>query len=104
MNYRLIISDSAQSEIEKAIDYIAVRLNNTAAAMAVLADIEEIYKEIEYMPESFSFCSDPLLFKNEYRKAVLKKHDYVLIFRIDGELIKIYGFFHTLENYIDKII
>jgi hypothetical protein len=56
------------------------------------------------MPESFSFCSDPLLFKNEYRKAVLKKHDYVLIFRIDGELIKIYGFFHTLENYIDKII
>ena len=104
MSYNLIISDSAQNEIENAVDYVAIKLNNPGAAESILADIKDIYNEIQYMPESLPLCSAPLLFRNEFRKALLKKHNYVFIFRIDGETVKIYGFFHTLENYIEKIL
>ena len=46
MDRQLIISDSAQRQIENAIDYIAFTLNNLTAAESVLNDIEETYSEI----------------------------------------------------------
>ena len=102
MDYKLIISESAQKQIESAIDYIVTILQNPGAAEAVITDLRKAYSKIAYMPESISLCLDPVLHRNGYRKLRLEHHDYVLIFRIDENVVKIVGFFHRLEDYIEK--
>ena len=66
-------------------------------------DIEHAYDLLEKMAESFAFCEDPYLQSKGYRKLTWEKHDYVFIYRVDGETVYLAGFFHMLENYRNKL-
>ena len=55
------------------------------------------------MPYAMPKCTDPILRENDYHKTLLDSHDYILIFRVDADIIKIYGFFHMLQNYAEKV-
>ena len=102
MTYRLIISETAHQQIEHAIEYVALELKNPSAAEAIISDIEKTYERIRQMPNAMPLCEDSVLKSYGYHKALLEKHSYLILFRIEGELIKISGFFHTLENYSEK--
>ncbi len=55
------------------------------------------------MAESFAFCDDPYLLSKRYRKLALEKHDYLFIYRGDGETVYLAGFFNMLKNYRTKL-
>ena len=92
MAYKLAIPEHTERQIDKCISYIVV-----------LEDIEHAYDLLEKMAESFAFCEDPYLQSKGYRKLILEKHDYVFIYRVDGETVYLTGFFHMLENYRNKL-
>lgn len=77
-------------------------MKNPSASSAVLEDIEHAYDLLEETAESFAFCKDPYLRLKGYRKLALEKHDYMFIYRVDGE-VYLAGFFHMLENYRTKL-
>lgn len=103
MAYRLEIPERTERQIDGCIGYIADVLNNPSAAEAVLTDIEHAWGRLEQFPESFGLCDDPYLEAKEYRKLPLQKHDYIFIYRIDGNTVYVAGLFHMLENYRDKL-
>ena len=103
MAYKLAIPDHTERQIDKCISCIVSTLRNPAAAEAVLDDIEHAYDLLEKMAESFAFCEDPYLQSKGYRKLTLEKHDYVFIYRVDGETVYLAGFFHMLENCGNKL-
>ena len=85
MAYKLAIPEHTEHQIDKCISYIVNTLRNPFAAEAVLDDIEYAYDLLEKMAESFAFCEDPYLQSKGYRKLALEKHDYVFIYRVNGE-------------------
>ena len=103
MAYKLAIPEHTERQIDKCIIYIVNTLRNPSAAEAVLEDIEHAYDLLEKMAESFAFCEDPYLQSKGHRKLILEKHDYVFIYRVDGETVYLTGFFHMLENYRNKL-
>ena len=103
MAYKLLISDRAHEQLDSIIEYVAVKLSNPTAAAAILSDIEDVYDRLTEMPESMPLCDDPFLAFRNYRKALLSKHDYIVLFRIDADIVRVAGIFHTMENYANKI-
>ena len=103
MAYKLEITEHTAHQIHKCISYSVNTLRNPSSASSVLDDIEHAYDLLEQTAESFAFCEDPYLQSKEYRKLTLEKHDYVFIYRVDGETVYLAGFFHMLENYRAKL-
>lgn len=103
MAYRLDIPERTEHQIDDCVGYIVDVLKNRSAARAVLDDISNAYDQLESNAESFAHCSDPYLSAKGYRKLALARHDYVFIYRVEGDTVFVAGFFHMLENYEKKL-
>lgn len=101
--FALEITASAESDLDQITDYLSRSLSNPQAALALLDDIERISEILEATPELFPLCSDSRLARLGYRKAVVRT--YVLVYEIDrdGHIVRVLRFFHSLENYADKL-
>lgn len=103
MAYKLIVSSAFDKQLDEIISYVAVQLNNTSDASAILDDVEAVYHYLQKVPESLALCSDPFLASKGYRKAILKHHDYVNLYRVVDYTVRISGIFHMKENYYIKL-
>lgn len=103
MVYKLLIAEQAEKQIEKAIAYVTEVLKNPKAAADILDDILHVYNTLEKDAASFAFCEDNYLRAKGYRKFSLYKHDYIVIYRVNEDIVYIAGFFHMLENYRMKL-
>lgn len=103
MGYKVLISNRAEEQLSAIIEYVAERLCNPTAAKAILDDIESAFNTLETIPEAFAVCEDPYLSSKGYRKVVLKEHNYVLIYRLQDDIVQVSGIFHFRENYIEKL-
>lgn len=66
-------------------------------------EIDTIYKRLEDNPYQFADCRDVYLKSKGYKEAIVGKMDYIVIFRVDGDIVYILGVFHSLENYNEKL-
>ena len=73
------------------------------AANNLMEDINQAFALLEAFAASFSFCEDSYLASKGYRKFALKKHDYLIIYRVEENTVYLVGFFHILENYREKL-
>lgn len=103
MAYKLVISERAERHIDNIIDYVVNTLKNPGAARAILSDIEEVYDKLEYMADSLGYCNDYYLAERGYRKIILSSHNYLIIYRIEGDEVRISGVFHIREEYAQKL-
>ena len=55
------------------------------------------------MAESFRYCNDSYLAGRGYRKIMLSRHDYLILYRVVDDEVQISGVFHMLENYARKL-
>ena len=103
MAYRLIITEMAEELLEQLVNYILYKFRNEQAARHLLDGIEQLYDRLEDNPYQFADCRDFFLKSKGYKEAVVKDMDYILIFRIEGNVVYVLGIFHQLENYKDKL-
>ncbi len=81
MGYKLIETRLASQDLDNILEYMAVRLQNPAAASAFADAVEQCYDLLEHTPLMYEACGDRRLREKGYRKAVLRK--YVLIYKVD---------------------
>ena len=103
MDYKLVISERAEMHIDRILDYVVNVLKNPSAASSILDDIEDAYNKLEYMAESLGYCHDLYLAEKGYRKIILSGHDYLILYKVDGNEVHVSGVFHMRENYAEKL-
>ena len=103
MVYNIEVTDRTEKQIENAIQYLAVNLKSMQAAKNLMEDINQAFALLKAVAASFSFCEDSYLASKGYRKFALKKHDYLIIYRVKENTVYLVGFFHILENYREKL-
>ncbi|MBD5137102.1 MAG: type II toxin-antitoxin system RelE/ParE family toxin [Lachnospiraceae bacterium] len=103
MTYRLIITNRAEELLDKLVNHILFKFKNEPAAKHLLDRIDQLYDRMEDNPYQFADCRDTFLKNKGYKEAVVKDMDYILIFRIDGDIVYVLGIFHQLENYKEKL-
>ena len=103
MAYKLIRTDSFQRDLDTVVAYIALSLENKAAAASLLDAIEKFYGDVERIPLMYEACHDPYLKELGYRKAII--HKYVVVYKVDSsaETVYIMRLFHGRQDY-EKLI
>jgi len=98
MDYKLIVSELANSDLDGIVDYIINELRSPVAAAGLLDDIERCYEHLRKNPLMYEKCTDTRLEKDGYRKAVIK--NYLLIYRFEDEIkaVKVARFFYAGRN------
>lgn len=103
MAYRLMITDRAEELLDERVNHILFKFKNELEAKHFLDGIDQLYDRMEDNPYQFSDCRDSFLKRKGLKEAVVNDMDYILIFRIDGDVVYVLGFFHQLENYREKL-
>ncbi|MBQ6530494.1 MAG: type II toxin-antitoxin system RelE/ParE family toxin [Clostridia bacterium] len=77
--YEVIISDRTMTMLATQVRFLAQVSNN--AAVKLRDELISEMKELEYMPESYSWLNNEYLPANKYRKKLVCKR-YLLIYQI----------------------
>ena len=99
MDYKVIVTQSAQRDLEEVMTYLSVSLGNPAAARKLYAEVEECYDQLRRYPLSCECCRLPRLAEKGYRKAVIDH--YILIYRPEEErgAVFVLRFFYGRQDY-----
>ncbi len=89
----------AEYQLKQILLYIQYKLRNPIAARNVRRDAKETKRKLTYLAESIKLCDEPELAKRGYRIIFFKKHNYFMLYRVDGNIVYIDAIFHGLQNY-----
>jgi plasmid stabilization system protein ParE len=87
-SYRVQDTEPARCDIFAILRYIAVELNEQAAALRMESAINNAIKGLSYMPHRYALVDDERLAALGYRKLNIK--NYLAFFTIDEESKTVY--------------
>lgn len=99
MAYKVIIMPPAKRRLDRYVFYTVETLGNRQAAKAILADARETKKRLSMAADSLKICDNPILAKYGYRKIQFAKHKFVMLYRIQDDIVIVDGMFHELQDY-----
>lgn len=103
MAYRLIVTEHADELLDNIVYHLLYRLKNEQAAKHLLDVIENVYNRLEENPQQFPLSRDSYLANKGYHEAIVPQMDYVIVFDIKADMVRIVGIFHQLEHYQKKL-
>lgn len=97
--YKLIITELADNDLAKIIEYISVDLANPSAATEFLTEVIKCYEYLKNNPYIYAVAEDHRLSKEGYRKVLIK--NYIVVFKVDEETktTTVYRFFYAARDY-----
>ena len=99
MAYKVVITDAAMRQFDRYLGYVVHTLQNKQAARNIMQDFRQTVKELSATAGSMKLMDDPELARRGYRKMNFQKHNYLIVYRIDGNTAIVDAIFHTLQDY-----
>ena len=101
MKYSIRITESAEKDLNSAIDYIEFKLLNPQAADNLLDSVEEAFKRLSDMPQMHALADDPIL--NAWGIRFVTINNYMAFYRIDegSKVVYIVRFLYGKRNWMD---
>lgn len=103
MAYNLIITPHADELLDRLVSFLLIQKQNPQAASHLLDAVSDVYDRLESNPFQFPVSRDPFLAAKNYRIAVTMGMNYVIAFKVEQSSAVVYGVFHGLENYPNKL-
>lgn len=103
MAYRVDLSELASRQYDKFLEYIYFVLKNPQAASNLMWDFDDAISILKEQADHFGYCKSERLRKLEFHKIHLKKHRYLLVYRVKGDKVIVEGMYHELQDYENTI-
>ena len=101
MSWQLYITQTAEQDINNAVDYIDFVLKNPQAADALLDETERQLTGLLTFPEKFPLVNDPVLASKGVRFTLIKNHlAFYIILLFPKKLIPSLLFVFSMEKVI----
>lgn len=81
------------------IAYTITELNNLQAARAIRDDARETRKRLSNVAGILPLCKNEVLARGGYHSIMFAKHDFFMVYRVDGERVIVDAMYHTLQDY-----
>ncbi len=102
--YRVIVSPDAKDDLRRALTYIKKELKNPQAARSVMDDYITTRKTLSKTAGSLKESeSDSICGKRGLKRINFLRHNYFILFRLDGDDAVVTNIFHDLEDYENKL-
>lgn len=97
--YKLVITEEADRDLDRIVNYIVAELKNIKAATDFLDEVAKFYDRLADTPKMYALCDDSEFSLKGYRKALIKNYLAVFSINEDTEEVIILRFFHSTMNY-----
>lgn len=101
--YKVVVTDKAESALDRYIGYLADVKMNEQAANNLFYDYIETRKELERVAGSIKTPESKKLKDRKLKRINFRRHNYFMLFRIDGDKAVVVEIFHGLEDYENKL-
>lgn len=96
---RTVITSFASKQLESYVEYIACVLNSKQAASNVLSDFRKTVDKLQYMAESLPLLSNVKLRERGYRRINFENHRYLILYRVEDDVVYVDAVYHALQDY-----
>jgi len=96
---KVVVSPKALSQLDDYVSYVHYTLLNPIAAKSILNDAKETRKTLSTVAGSLKLCDQPVLHELGYHAIKLEKHDYAMLYRVEGETAYVDGIYHLMQDY-----
>ena len=97
--YKVIVSPRALAQLDVYISYVQDTLLNPIAAQSILRDAQKTQETLTKLAGSLKLCGHPALRKLGYHAVKFEKHNYTMLYRVDGETVYVDGIYHLMQDY-----
>ncbi len=104
MDYNVIITEDAENDLDRFLQYLLFEIKNEQAAENFLDDFEETVRILSGIAGSLKPCENPRLKKMGYKRINFQRHRYFMMFRVEGNDAIVDALFHELQDYENKMI
>lgn len=99
MAYRVVITSQAKYQLDEYIKYTLTFFKNVQAARGIRDDANGTKRRLSNVAGCLPLCEDDILAKYGYRRIRFEKHDFFMVYRIDGEIVIVDAMYHELQDY-----
>lgn len=104
MDYKVIITEDAEADMDKFVHYLLFEKKNEQAAINLIDDFEATIAILTHAAESLKMCENQHLKELEYRRINFMSHRYFMLYRVEGDKVFVDSIFHELQDYESKMI
>lgn len=101
--FEVELSELASAQYDKFLAYICTVLKNLQAADSLMKDFDETVQILEEKADYFGYCNSERLRKMGFHKIHLKRHRYLLVYRVKCDKVIVEGMYHELQDYENSI-
>lgn len=103
MDYKVVITEDAEADLDRFIQYLLFEKRNEQAAKNLLEDFENTIHSLEQVAGSLKYCENEKLRVSGYKRMNFLAHRYFMIYHIDGDRAIVDNIFHQLQDYENKL-
>ncbi len=104
MDYNVVITNDAENDLDRHIQYLLYVKKNPQAAGNVMDDYDETIDSLSRVAGSLKYCENPNLKKDGYKRINFQRHRYFMLFRIEENNAIVDNIFHDLEDFENKMM
>lgn len=104
MDYKVIITEDAQEDMDRFVRYLLFEKRNEQAAGNLIDDFEETIAALVRTAGSLKMCENQHLKELGYRRISFMSHRYFMLYRVEEDTVFIDNIFHELQDYENKMI
>jgi len=104
MDYKVIVTEDAETDMECFINYLLFEKKNDQAASNLIDDFEDTIITLTHAAESFKVCENQHLMELGYRRINFKSHRYFMLYRVEDDTVYVDNVFHELQDFENKMI
>lgn len=91
MDYKVIITEDAEADMDKFVQYLLFEKKNERAAINLIDDFEATIAILAHAAESLKSCENQHLSESGYRRINFMSHRYFMLYRVEEDKV-----FHTI--------
>lgn len=104
MDYKVIITEDAEADMDKVVQYLLFEKKNEQAASNLLNDFEAAIDTLTNAAESLKMCENQHLKDLGYRRINFMSHRYFMLYRVEEDKVFVDNIFHELQDYENRMI
>lgn len=104
MDYKVIITEDAEADMDKFVHYPLSEKKNEQAAINLIDDFEATIAILGHAAESLKMCGNQHLKELGYRRINFMSHRYFMLYRVEENKVFVDSIFHELQDYENKMI
>lgn len=99
MVYKVVITPVAEHHLEMYVSYTLFTFKYKEYARAIIKDAKATKRRLAKIATTIPLCPNEELAKLGYRKISFSKHDFFMVYRIDGDTAVVEAMYHDLQDY-----